>query len=282
MTVFKMTGRSREAGAMVFTALAAGIVLYFAMALGAGVSTDSIVFLNVAENILESGRIYLTAYGENTPMTHFPPLYPLLLAGVGVVARCSPESSAKIAGAFCFAANLGLVTLFLRRCGFDLKTAIFAVSTLALSEYMILIHAKVFTEPLFIVFMLLALLSLARHLETGRQSSLLVSAGCVSLACLTRYAGLFLIPLGALSILFFTRSVENWRRRLGAAFAFGFGLFGHCPFHLLWQIDMFYFYHRNLNSPGIGMAVDYFLQAGVNFVPSHQQLVQFYLTDHTT
>jgi len=178
-----------------------GIMLYLVMFYGAGVSTDSIVFLNAAENILKNGTIYVTAYGKNIPMTHFPPLYPLFLAEISFILHSSIETSAKIAAAVTFGVNLHLLGIILLRCKITFKNAIFAVLLLALSEYMILIHATVFTEPLFITFMLLSFLFFEKYLRTSQMLILILTGGAVGLACLTRYAGLPLIPMIALLIL---------------------------------------------------------------------------------
>jgi 4-amino-4-deoxy-L-arabinose transferase-like glycosyltransferase len=186
---------------------------------GAGVSTDSIVFLNAADNILHHGKIYVTAYGMDEPMTHFPPLYPLLLAGISFIFRCSIEGSARFAAALTFGLNIYLIGLILRRCGISTKNAIFAILLLSLSEYMLLIHAKVFTEPLFISFMLLSFLSVEKYLRNSQTGALFLTAVTVGAACLTRYAGLPLIPMITLILLLLPGGV-SFRKRLKPALIF--------------------------------------------------------------
>ena len=177
-----------------------------------GVSTDSIVFLSAADNILHNARIYVSAYGMNAPLTHFPPLYPLLLAVVSQFFQISPEQSAKIAGSILFGANLFLSGVILVRVGGEKteasdnirggihtatkRNAVFAVIILAMSEYMITIHCKVFTEPLFITFMLLSFIYLEKYSRTLRLSAVTAAGAMVALACLTRYAGIVLLPIG--------------------------------------------------------------------------------------
>ena len=46
-----------------------------------------------------------------------------------------------------------------------------------------------------------------------------------------------------------------------AAFAFTFSLLGHSAFHVLGQVDMLEFHQRDLDSPGIGLLVDRFLES---------------------
>lgn len=198
--------------------IASAIMLFIVMNLGIGVSTDSIVFLSAAENLLNHGKIYVTAYGINEPMTHFPPLYPMLLAGLSFIFRCPIETSAKLSGALIFGINIQLVGMILIKCGISIKNAIFAILILAFSEYMIIIHAKVFTEPLFITFMLLGFIFLEKHLRNPQIFQLIIASMCISFACLTRYAGLPLIPLATFALLFFANTA--WRSRINSIFIF--------------------------------------------------------------
>ena len=198
--------------------IASTIMLFLVMDLGVGVSTDSIVFLSAAENILNHGQIYVTAYGVNEPMTHFPPLYPLILAGLSFIFRCSIETSAKLTGALTFGMNIYLVGIILRKTGVSLKNAIFAILLLAFSEYMIIIHAKMFTEPLFITFMLLSFIFLEKYLRNSQILTLIFASLSVSFACLTRYAGLPLIPLAIFALLFFANTA--WRSRIKSIIIF--------------------------------------------------------------
>src|SRR4030042_2103472 len=54
---------------------------------GIGASPDSVAYLGVAHNLM-SGRGLSLPFGDlaDTPLTRFPPLYPMLLAGLGQVA----------------------------------------------------------------------------------------------------------------------------------------------------------------------------------------------------
>jgi len=201
-------------------AAAAGTALYLTMDKGAGVSTDSVVFLDTAENIVDKGKIWTTAYGRNIPMTHFPPLYPTLLATLSRVSGASIETSAKILGALAFALNALLCGALTRRFGASAKTAFIAAALLALSEAMISIHAKVLTEPLFITFLLAALCALPRFLETGKWRWLATAAVLTALSCLQRYAGLALVAAGTLSLLLLPRARLSIKRRLARAAAF--------------------------------------------------------------
>ena len=91
--VAQVSGRTSEAtstrmrwlvGSLIISALAVVAALYLTRS-GAGASGDSVHFLMGAENILE-GNGYSRTAGDGTtrPITHFPPLYSILIAAIGV------------------------------------------------------------------------------------------------------------------------------------------------------------------------------------------------------
>jgi hypothetical protein len=65
----------------------------------------------------------------------------------------------------------------------------------------VLIHAWVMSEPMFIFLSLLSLLLLVFYLERGKLWTLIVLSLVIAYASLTRYAGLALIPTACLAIL---------------------------------------------------------------------------------
>ena len=58
--------------------------------------------------------------------------------------------------------------------------------------------SNLLTEPLFVLFALLALIQLVSFLQHGERTSLLGGSVCTALAALTRYPGVVLIGTGVL------------------------------------------------------------------------------------
>ncbi|MEA3451771.1 MAG: glycosyltransferase family 39 protein, partial [Bacteroidota bacterium] len=202
-----------------FIPFVSAFFLYFTMNYGAGVSTDSIVFLNAAENILEYGEILVTAFGEKIPMTHFPPLYSMFLAITSFILNCGVEFSAKIMATLCFGVNFFLIGVMCRKLQLKSLQILPVLLLFAMSEYMILIHVKVFTEPLFITFMLVGFIFLANYLEKASIKYLFYAGFSIALACLTRYVGIVLVGVGGLSILLFLH--RKFLSRIKYALIFG-------------------------------------------------------------
>ena len=67
--------------AILVLALTGSLVLAFATTWGIGISPDSTIYIKAARGLLAGKGFYLISLdGEWSPMTHFPPFFPLLLA----------------------------------------------------------------------------------------------------------------------------------------------------------------------------------------------------------
>ncbi len=161
---------------------------------GTGVTGDSVFFLSTALNFL-AGEGWRDFEGE--PLTLWPPLFPLLLAAFGWVGI-----DLLAAGRWVNAAAFGLTILVagcwlrsnLRSQWLGLATTAIIAASLPLSHE----AALCITEPLFVLFALLALMQLAAFPNRKTTAPLLLSAVCTALAALTRYPGVVLIGTGVL------------------------------------------------------------------------------------
>src|SRR5437867_3263767 len=66
----------------------------------------------------------------------------------------------------------------------------------------------------------------------------------------------------------------------GSALALRFGLAGDGADHLLGQIHLFHFHHRNLDSPGRGVLIENSLQPQIQFLALAQQLIELGFSKH--
>jgi len=182
---------------------------------GAAVGTDSTIFLSAALNVL-AGEGWRDFTGR--PLATWPPLFPLLLVTLGWVGI-----EPLVAGRWVNATAFGLTILaaggWLRshlRSRWLMLAAILAILTcLPLSD----LASAVMTDPLFVLFTLLALIWLAAFLRRGGRTPLLLSAVCTALAVLTRYPGVVLIGVGVLLLL--VRRAPPLAVRLKHAIVFG-------------------------------------------------------------
>jgi len=195
------------------------LLLWLATPWGIGLSPDSAAYVGAARNLLAGRGLTLPGLAGDLPFTHYPPLYPALLALAGL-STGDPLSGGRALHALLWAANLFLIVWALaqgaRRASWvAVAGALFALTAPTLVE----IHLMAWSEPAFLAGVLLGCLLLAMYLDAPRWPFLLASALATSLALLTRYAGVALVGAGGLSLLLLDR--RRWSHRLGASAAFG-------------------------------------------------------------
>ena len=148
-----------------------------------------------------------------------PPLFPLLLAFVGI----SGIDLVHVAG-FVNAVAFGLTILF---SGIWLKNrlhspliAIWATVAICLSIPLTSLASRAVSESVFILFMVLALMQADAFLNRNGPASLIRAALFSALACLTRYAGVALIPAVALLLLLQRSAAFPERVRQAVTYSF--------------------------------------------------------------
>lgn len=201
------------------------LIVWLATRFGIGINPDSTVYLDAAHNLLNGrGLIALTGRGEFQPLTHYPPLYPAVLAflaRVGSLLGGFPiESAARMLNSFLFGANVLLVGITIRCYVRDSYWLPIIGSSLTLTAPDIAgIHTFALTEGLFLFLLLSGLVLLCRFIETKRRPWLIGSAAVVAMAFLTRYVGVTLVFTGVLVLLFVNG--RSFRRRCFDALTFG-------------------------------------------------------------
>lgn len=213
-------------------AVLAAIAIWLATRFGIGVTPDSTVYIDAAHKLLDGrGLVALTAAGEWKPLTHYPPLYPSVLASLGLLGF-SIEMAARLLNAFLSGANVLLVGIALKcfsRKSFWLPI-LGALLTLTAPD-IAGIHTFALSEGLFIFLAISGLVSLSRFLETKRRAWLFACAGFIDLALLTRYVGVALVFAGVVGLLLLNG--RNLRRRFVDAVIFG--LIASAPM-ALWMV----------------------------------------------
>ena len=193
-------------------ALGAGLVLAREVNYGVGLTYDAVTYISTARNLLDGE--WFVQY-NNWPYWHWPPLYPLLLAGAGFGAL-DPYAVAGPLNAVIFGATIFAAGCCLRGRVRNRLLLAWGCAAAALSIPLATVAAQALSEPLFILCVMLSLLCSVRYFEAGRQSALLWAAVFASLAFLTRYAGVTLI-LTMAPLLLLQRGVAlpEKARRLG-------------------------------------------------------------------
>ncbi len=164
---------------------------------GIGISPDSTVYVATAKSIVQGSGFYVN--GE--PMTHFPPLYPLVLAVSGLF-TANMDLFARLLHALLYGAN-ALLFGYLVFSGTRSRIAILsAIAVFFASKAVLTVHVYAWSESLFLFFAFLALIIFARYISTSRAHYLILASVALGLGIATRYVGIALLPT-LLAVLFF-------------------------------------------------------------------------------
>ncbi|MGZ3940479.1 MAG: ArnT family glycosyltransferase, partial [Flavisolibacter sp.] len=219
-----------------------GVTLLLWTRWGIGISTDSVQYIMAARNLLTGhGLSTLSSSGEVIHMTHFPPLFPCLLAAIGM-GGMNPLIAARWLNACLFGANILLVGFMINKYYPSPWMSIFGSFLMLSSTVMLHIHSMAWSEPLFIFFGFLGLLILASYLQNLKLTLLFASSGAISLAFLSRYAGLPFVLTGIVGILFL--STERYKRKIVHSVIFG--IISCLPLGL-WVIRNYYLTRKATN-----------------------------------
>ena len=186
-------------------------VLWLATRWGIGIYTDSLVYIGAARSILAGdGYQYFNDIGQLSPVNHYPPGYPLLIAAFAWTGLDALDAARWVSLFFC-AANSLLVAYIAYRATLSYGAMLLSALLALVAFPMVYINSQALTEPPFIFLTLLGLCFLARYLQERHAPSLYWFALAVGLGCLVRYVGIANGLTGAAVIFFHGR--EGWRKR---------------------------------------------------------------------
>ena len=174
-----------------------------ATARGVGISPDSVSYLSSAESLRRSHRLAVPTSDaglEDTAM--YPPFYPALLAAVES-AGLPPLSAARAIAVACFAAAIFLSGgVAFESSNRSSTLALLAALSVASSFELLRVFTYAWSEPPYVVLLLLAALFLVRYFRGAGARSLILAGLAAGLAALTRYQGIafVLALLAAVSV----------------------------------------------------------------------------------
>jgi hypothetical protein len=177
----------------------ASVMMLWVTVNGLGVSPDSTVYVETAKSLL-AGNGFST---RSEPMTHYPPVYPLLLAMAGLLGPDIPQAG-RLLHAFLYAANAILFGLSIYVCTRrDTVATACAFLIYFSSEAIVSAHSYAWSESPFITFSLAAFILFSLHIASPRMPLILVASSALGLAIATRYLGIALLPPMLVGLLLF-------------------------------------------------------------------------------
>ena len=189
--------------------LGMGLILIRQVNYGVLLSIDSASYVSTARNLL-MGNGFLAWY--DYLYIDSPPLFPLMLALTGIFGT-DPIDTAGYLNAVAFALTIFAGTVWLSRLIQSRFLVIWALSAMILSPFLVKVSTFAWTEPLFILFFLLSIISIHQFLDTRQRSYLLLAAIFTALCWLTRYVGISVATAGMVLLLVYPRD-HTWVNRI--------------------------------------------------------------------
>ena len=221
--------------ALILLSLLGMLFLWQSTPSGLGLVNDSAFYLEGADNLLAGqGYVRTSGGGEIKPITHFPPLYSLLLAGAGLTGL-ELLVAARLLALLLFGITIFLLGLSVYQLSRSFIFALLGAFLLATSDVFLSVYSMALSEALFLALLLAAFLALSRGLERPSLGWLVGAGLLFSLATLTRYAGasLYLTAILALLLAGWTGKTLRWQalgKQVGALLA------GGLPLLLAWGL----------------------------------------------
>jgi hypothetical protein len=220
---------------LLLASIAGVCIIYLATyRFGPGLSTDATLNLSAAVNLMH-GKGFVDLYG--TSVIQWPPLYAFLLAtlsrvtGVDVF-QIGWHLNAIAFGLIVFFSGLLFYKTYPERPLYAYLGSIIVLTSLGIIQ----ISANIASDPLFLLFVVMFLVSAKNFIDTKKSVYLWLMAILACLASFQRYAGLALALTGSLFVLYY------YRNRLVKAFfqsvaffvlsgipIFGWGIFHNYP-----------------------------------------------------
>jgi len=193
------------------------LILIFSNHSGIGVSPDTVTYLSAARHLAE-GKGFLSF--DNLPVVDFPFFYPFFLAVITFITRLDPLVFGAWMNGILFALLLyvsgGIMNGFLKTNGWYKRIILLCI---LLSPALQEVYSYLWSETIFLPLILLFIVSMTNYLREGRRKWFIISTVICAFACLTRYAGIFLVATG-LCLVFFNYGIP-WRKRISDCFLFG-------------------------------------------------------------
>jgi 4-amino-4-deoxy-L-arabinose transferase-like glycosyltransferase len=189
--------------------LLGALVVGFGTGHGAGASRDSLRYIRGAENIAHGhGYSVISHTGELESITHWPPLYSMVIAGP-IAAGLSTTNAVRLVNMLSFLATLWLVGWLVRR----LVPPSHAAPTVAMvailaSPAIVHNHLMTWSETIFVPLVLAGLVKMLDYATRDRIVDVVAAGAWLGLAAIDRYAGAAFIAGAGVTLL-----VWDWQQR---------------------------------------------------------------------
>ena len=213
MTSLRKASKDNLAGIfIVLMGLAGAMVIVYATRWGAIVYSDATEYILSARSLLAGKGLGIPGPGGAfLPLTLHPPLFPLVLSGLGLLGL-EPLEGARWLNVLLFGIVVILVSGTIYQFTRQFILSVMLGFVIMMSPLFLEIFSSALAEPLFFVLGLLGFFLLVEYVGSPHYRLLIGASIAIGLACLARYTGFVLIISGTLFLLVFQR--VTWRKNL--------------------------------------------------------------------
>jgi hypothetical protein len=202
------------------------IAVWILTSRGVGITPDSVTYLSAAASLSEACSLL---EADGAPLSTFPPLYPVVLAGLHLAGIPFPVGVPVLNGLL-----LGVLVwatgIVVHRVTDQTSYALCAMTLVAVGAPIQLVLSYAWSEPLYLALTMSFAVIAPRAMQDRKERQLIFAGGLAGAAALTRYIGASVIITGLFLILAAKDGRSyNQRCRRGARFLVISGLPGVAP-----------------------------------------------------
>lgn len=188
----------------------------YATAWGPGLlDWDSFNYISAARNLAAGKGLVIPADPvSNNPMVHYPPLFPILLAGFEALS-VDAMTAARWLNAFLFGLTAVLLGLTVDKVTQSQGFGLLSAGLFVLAEKMVVVYAYALSEPLLLALTVLSIWYLGKYLEEEKTQDLYLASLMAAGAFLTKYGGAANVIAVSISLIFV--GSKGLRTRVGRA-----------------------------------------------------------------
>jgi len=210
--------RYRATVVLTIWAILGGAWLLFSTPRGIGLSPDSAVYVGAARSLLQGRGFSMPSDGGGfAPIAHYPPLYSVSLAMLGVLGQ-DPLVAARWVNVLLLCASMFVIGLITFQATASLPLSLSAAALLVSAYPVMLIHTMAWSEPLFLFYQLAGVFFLLRYFRQPEAIYLIAAAMTTGLGILSRYAGFASVVAGLAAILWLDGKPPRRKFRAGVVF----------------------------------------------------------------
>ncbi|KAA9038469.1 hypothetical protein FW778_12970 [Ginsengibacter hankyongi] len=201
--MFQLLSLKKNIDSLIAALAGFSIIFLYTRHGGIGLCPDGVVYTTTAKNILS--RCQLIDF-RHYALVEFPAFYPLFLSAIMLVTGLQPLVFGAILNALLFSIVIyisGSITEQFSHKSKWYKAAI--LSCIVLSPGLLEVYSMLWSETIFILFLLLFIIMMHRYFQMYSRKALIAAAVITSLACVTRYAGITIIGTGIILLLLDTK-----------------------------------------------------------------------------